>query len=74
MQVVDYKHVKENLTELIDQVANGEEVIIIREDEPLVRMVAANRNKRRRQFGGAKGKIKVADDFDEPLEDFREYM
>ena len=74
MQVVDYKHVKEHLSELIDQAANGEEVIILREDEPLVRMVAANRNKRRRQFGSARGKIKVADDFDEPLEDFREYM
>ncbi|RDC57160.1 DUF2281 domain-containing protein [Pedobacter chinensis] len=27
-----------------------------------------------RQFGYAKGFFKTADDFDEPLEDFREYM
>jgi hypothetical protein len=25
-------------------------------------------------FGSAKGQFKMADDFDEPLEDFREYM
>ncbi len=74
MQLIDYKHVKEHFLELIDQAANGNEVVIMQEEEPLVRMIAANRNKRRRQFGSAKGKIKVADDFDEPLEDFREYM
>lgn len=27
-----------------------------------------------RQFGAAKGLIKMAPDFDEPLEDFKEYM
>ena len=26
------------------------------------------------QFGSAKGKIKMASDFDEPLDDFKEYM
>ncbi len=74
MKPVDYKNIRENFSKLIDQAANGEEVLIIRENQPLVKMVAANRNKRRRQFGSAKGKIKVADNFDEPLEDFREYM
>jgi hypothetical protein len=27
-----------------------------------------------REFGFAKGKIKLSPDFDEPLEDFKEYM
>jgi Protein of unknown function (DUF2281) len=27
-----------------------------------------------RQFGSAKGMIRIAKDFDEPLEDFEEYM
>ena len=27
-----------------------------------------------RKFGSAKGLIKIAEDFDDPLEDFREYM
>jgi len=26
------------------------------------------------RFGSMKGKITIADDFDEPLEDFKEYM
>jgi predicted DNA-binding antitoxin AbrB/MazE fold protein len=29
---------------------------------------------RQRTFGSARGLIKIADDFDAPLEDFREYM
>lgn len=29
---------------------------------------------KQRQFGYAKGFFKMADDFDEPLEDFKEYM
>lgn len=29
---------------------------------------------KRRQVGSAKGMITIAPDFDEPLEDFREYM
>ncbi|MEM7114729.1 MAG: DUF2281 domain-containing protein [Chloroflexota bacterium] len=30
--------------------------------------------KRERQFGSAKGLITIADDFDEPLDEFQEYM
>lgn len=29
---------------------------------------------KKKQFGAAKGKIKLAPDFDEPLEDFKDYM
>ncbi len=30
--------------------------------------------KKSRRFGALKGKIKMSDDFDEPLADFKEYM
>ena len=29
---------------------------------------------RKREFGFAKGKIKISSDFDKPLEEFKEYM
>jgi hypothetical protein len=32
------------------------------------------KRKKERQFGVFKGKIKMASDFDEPLDDFKEYM
>lgn len=31
-------------------------------------------NLKSREFGYAKGKIKLADDFDEPLDEFNKYM
>ena len=34
----------------------------------------ADSTKRRRRPGSAKGLVHINDDFDEPLEDFREYM
>lgn len=30
--------------------------------------------KKNAKFGSAKGKIKMSDDFDEPLDDFKDYM
>ncbi|HEY9709373.1 MAG TPA: DUF2281 domain-containing protein [Oculatellaceae cyanobacterium] len=32
------------------------------------------RGRRRRQAGSAKGLVTISDDFDEPLEDFKDYM
>lgn len=29
---------------------------------------------KKRQFGAGKGKVKMSNDFDEPLEDFKDYM
>ena len=33
----------------------------------------AKRQKKKPEFGCAKGKIHIADDFDEPLDDFKDY-
>jgi len=39
-----------------------------------VQLVPRQAVPRRPQFGSAKGKIWMADDFDAPLEEFKEYM
>ena len=74
MQTIDLNKVKENLTELVELAADGEEIVITKDHKPLVKLVSATEKKRQRLFGSAKGLIKIADDFDEPLEDFKEYM
>lgn len=43
-------------------------VILLADEEP------AAQTKRKRKPGSAKGKVKIMDDFDAPLEDFKEYM
>lgn len=54
----------------------GEEVVITHEQKPIAKLVslAAPKLKKRIKAGSAKGLIKIAEDFDEPLEDFKEYM
>ena len=59
---------------LAELAASGEEIIIAKNDQPFIKLVSAKPAKKRRQFGSAKGLIQMADDFNEPLEDFKEYM
>jgi prevent-host-death family protein len=72
MSPVDLEEAKEHLDELVEKAARGEDVVITRNRRPLARLVPIPR--KARQFGSAKGLIKIADDFDAPLEDFRDYM
>ena len=74
MQTIDLNKFQENLAELVKLAANGEGILITKEHKPFVKLVPAMERKRQRQFGSAKGLIKIAEDFDEPLEDFKEYM
>jgi antitoxin (DNA-binding transcriptional repressor) of toxin-antitoxin stability system len=61
------------LPDLIDSVIKGEEVIFTQNNLPIAKLVAMRQEKPRPQFGSAKGLFVMADDFDEPLEDFDEY-
>lgn len=71
---VNIHDAKTNLSKLIKKVVNGEEVIIAKGNKPLVKMVLIENTKPDRKLGSAKGKIKMAEDFDKPLEDFLEYI
>jgi prevent-host-death family protein len=66
---------KTHLSKLIRKALDGEEVIIAKRDKPLVRLAVIGSNKPQRKLGSGKGLVTyVAPDFDEPLEDFAEYM
>lgn len=74
MQNIDVNEAKQRLSELIEQVIAGDKIIITKRGQPIVKLVAIDKRKHKRHFGSARGLIKMSDDFDEPLEDFREYM
>ncbi|HAO20985.1 MAG TPA: type II toxin-antitoxin system prevent-host-death family antitoxin [Desulfobacteraceae bacterium] len=71
---IDIAQVRDYLPVLIEQTIAGNDVFITQRGLPIIRLVSVVKVKKQRQFGSAKGLIKIADDFDEPLEDFREYM
>jgi prevent-host-death family protein len=71
MATVNIFQAKTQLSKLIVQVENGEEIIIARAGKPVVRLTQLVSEKKPIQFGSLKGKIWIADDFDDPLpEDF----
>jgi len=63
------------LDRLIREVDAGAEVVITRDGHPVARLVAATDDvAAERVPGSAKGLFTVPDDFDAPIEDFRDYM
>ncbi|MCL4264076.1 MAG: type II toxin-antitoxin system Phd/YefM family antitoxin [Anaerolineae bacterium] len=75
MTQVTIHEAKTNLSRLIQQALAGEEIVIARGKQPLVRLVALPEAQTARRIGNAKGVLLyMADDFDAPLDDFQEYM
>ena len=67
MAIVNTHEAKTNLSRLIDEVQQGEEIVIARGNKPMARLVSYIEKKPVRRPGYLKGKIRVADDFDAPL-------
>lgn len=74
MTQVNIHEAKTHLSKLIEKVINGEEVIIAKGNKPVVKLVLIDGLKPVRKLGTAKNLVEIAADFDEPLEDFKEYM
>jgi len=73
MILVNVHDAKTNLSSLIAAVEKGEEVIIARNGTPVVQLMLYKKHKS--LLGCAEGFVEyMADDFNAPLEDFREYQ
>ena len=69
MKTFTIHEAKTNLSRLIEQACQGEEVVIARGLEPVVRLVPIADVKGRRQPGALRGKLRVGPEFFEPLAD-----
>jgi antitoxin (DNA-binding transcriptional repressor) of toxin-antitoxin stability system len=66
---------KTHLSRLIQQALDGEEVIIARDKQPLVRLMVLPEARAERRIGGAPHVlISIEPDFDDPLPEFKDYM
>lgn len=75
MTQVTIHEAKTHLSKLIQLVLNGEEVIIAKGKQPIVKLIALPEARPQRRLGMYPGAIvRIADDFDEPLEEFAEYL
>ncbi|MCP9490126.1 MAG: type II toxin-antitoxin system Phd/YefM family antitoxin [Solirubrobacteraceae bacterium MAG38_C4-C5] len=71
---VSIHEAKTHLSRLIARAEAGEEVVIRRGPTPVAKLTAYEPPREPREPGGLEGQIWIADDFDEPLEEFRDYM
>ena len=69
MQIANISEAKAHLSALIEKVMAGEEVIIGKAGKPVARLIKYENNTTIRQPGALKGKITIANDFDELPED-----
>lgn len=69
MDTINIYDAKTRLSQLVDQAAAGEDVVVSRNGKPLVRITQLDVPRRRVRFGVLKGKVRVAADFDAPLPD-----
>ena len=74
MKTLPVKQASHHLDDLVDAAIAGEEIVLTRDDQAAVKLVpVASAGSVRPQFGSARGLIKMADDFDAPLDDFDDY-
>lgn len=71
MTVTNITEAKAQLSALIERVLAGEEIIIGKAGKPVAKLVPFERPSRPRVPGALKGKILMADDFDELPDDLR---
>ena len=69
MNPINIHEAKARLSQLVDQAAAGEDVVVSRNGKPLVRITRLAASERRIRFGVLKGKVKIAANFDRPLPD-----
>jgi antitoxin (DNA-binding transcriptional repressor) of toxin-antitoxin stability system len=79
MHTIDVSQLQSLIPRLLEAVGAGEEVIITRNAEPFAKLSLVNGAKAQRKegdlvYGSAKGLMKMREDFDDPIEDFQEYM
>ncbi len=69
MKTVNMHQAKTHLSRLVEEAAEGREIIIAKAGKPRAKLVACLPARKPRKFGWLKGKIWISDDFDAPLSD-----
>lgn len=78
MHQASVEELPSSLPVLIKRILNGEEVFITQNQKPIAKLISVSTTRpesgKRIKAGSTKGMVKIADDFDEPLQDFQEYI
>jgi prevent-host-death family protein len=67
MKQVNIHEAKTNLSRLVDEVSEGNVIVLAKAGKPVAKIVPLGAARKARKPGFMKGKIKIAKDFDAPL-------
>ncbi len=65
---------KARFSELVNKALSGEEVVVSRDNTPLLKLVPLGPPAKPRTPGSAKGQVHMASDFDQTPSDFQDYV
>ena len=74
MTSVAIEEAQTRLPELIEQLAEGEELVITRDARPVAKLIAPAAERTKPIFGRGRGKLIVIAEDEEHLKDFQDYM
>jgi len=69
MHITNISEAKAQLSALVEKAMAGEEIIIGKAGKPVAKLIRYERSEEPRRPGALKGKIKIAEDFDDLPED-----
>jgi len=67
MKQVNIYDAKTRLSQLVEEAASGEDVVIARAGRPVARLTRLHKMGRKRRLGLLDGRFKIPDDFNRPL-------
>jgi prevent-host-death family protein len=67
MRQINIHEAKTHLSQLIEDVARGDEIVIAKAGKPVARLVGIEARRTPRRRGLLKGRVRIADDFDAPF-------
>jgi prevent-host-death family protein len=67
-KAINIHDAKTHLSRLVEQAAQGKEIVIAKAGKPMARLVPLENAPRPKKFGLLEGRFKVPDDFDAPLD------
>jgi prevent-host-death family protein len=73
-QTINIHEAKTRLSQLLQQVEEGDEIIISRANKPIAKLVAYREKAQQRRLGEARGMVEIMPDFEQLPEDFLEHF
>lgn len=72
--VINMHEAKSNLSRLVKRAAAGEDILIANHGSPIAMLSKIPSEHKKLPWDIFKGKMEMAEDFDEPMDEFKDYL